>query len=78
MNANTLEMCDFSRRQIGWDPQLFPPKDVLPGAPVGQGQWASIRSGHVLLTMGDGRVLDWVPGDGSWRLWNYDPAGLRG
>jgi hypothetical protein len=24
MNANTLSMCDFSRRQIGWDPSLFP------------------------------------------------------
>jgi hypothetical protein len=24
MNANTLAMCDFSRRQIGWDEQLFP------------------------------------------------------
>jgi len=24
MNANTLEMCDFSRMQIGWDNRLFP------------------------------------------------------
>jgi hypothetical protein len=24
MNANTLAMCDFSRRQIGWDTSLFP------------------------------------------------------
>ena len=46
-------------------------QDVLPGAPVAQGQWGSIRSGHVLTTMPDGRVLDWVPADGSWRLWNY-------
>ena len=23
MNQNTLAMCDFSRRQIGWDPSLF-------------------------------------------------------
>lgn len=24
MNQNTLTMCDYSRRQIGWDPALFP------------------------------------------------------
>ncbi|WP_417914740.1 hypothetical protein [Candidatus Electronema sp. JM] len=24
MNANTLAMCEFSRRQIGWDASLFP------------------------------------------------------
>jgi hypothetical protein len=24
-----------------------------------------------LIPMHDGRVLDWVAGDGSWRLWNY-------
>lgn len=29
MNQNTLEMCDFSRRQIGWDPDLF--SSELPG-----------------------------------------------
>jgi len=25
MNANTLQFCQWSRRQIGWDPSLFPP-----------------------------------------------------
>ena len=24
MNANTLTVCDSTRRQIGWDPSLFP------------------------------------------------------
>jgi hypothetical protein len=24
--------------------------------------------------MRDGNVLDWVAGDGSWRLWSYDPS----
>ena len=28
MNENTLVMCEFSRRQIGWDESLFPPTDA--------------------------------------------------
>jgi hypothetical protein len=46
--------------------------DVL-NPEVAHGQWASIRGGHWLVPMSDGKVLDWVYGDGSWRLWNYDP-----
>ena len=38
------------------------------------GQWISIDDDHTLVPMHDGRVLDWK-GDGSWRLWNYDPEG---
>jgi hypothetical protein len=48
--------------------------DVLPGQPVASGKWTSIVTGHVLIPMPDGHVLDWVPVDGTWRLWNYDPA----
>jgi hypothetical protein len=48
--------------------------DLLPGPPVAHGTWTSIQIGHVLLAMKDGNVLDWVPGDGTWRLWNYDPG----
>ena len=47
--------------------------DVLPGAPVAHGQWRSIDKDHELIPMGDGKVLDWVPKDGTWRLWNYKP-----
>lgn len=25
MNGNTLNMCAWSRQQIGWDERLFPP-----------------------------------------------------
>ncbi|MEZ5941833.1 MAG: hypothetical protein R3C18_10595 [Planctomycetaceae bacterium] len=50
----------------------IPHADVLPGAPHKEGRWASIRSGHELIQMHDGRVLDWVPSSGQWRLWNYD------
>jgi hypothetical protein len=42
--------------------------------PLSHGQWSSIRDGHVLVPMHDGRVLDWVPDSGHWRLWNYDPT----
>jgi hypothetical protein len=51
--------------------------DVLPGAPIASGQWHTIRSGHQLIPMPDGRVLDWVPIDGTWRLWNYDAASVH-
>jgi hypothetical protein len=64
---------DGSWRLWNYDPANTP--DCFPGDPVGQGQWSSIRDGHVLEAMTDGKVLDWVPADGSWRLWNYDPAG---
>jgi len=47
---------------------------IFPEVPAAQGQWATIRSGHILIGMVDGRVLDWIPQDGSWRLWNYDPT----
>jgi hypothetical protein len=51
--------------------------DVLPGGPIASGQWHTIRSGHQLIPMPDGNVLDWVPGDGSWRLWQYDAASVH-
>lgn len=47
--------------------------DCLPDEPVGMGKWKSIKSGHELIRMRDGKVLDWVPSDGSWRLWKYQP-----
>ena len=37
-------------------------------------RWISLDDDHTLVPMHDGRVLDWT-GDGTWRLWNYDPHG---
>ena len=51
--------------------------DCLPGTPVSHGQWESVRDGHVLVPMKDGKVLDWVPDNGTWRLWNYDPTNTK-
>jgi hypothetical protein len=55
-----------------YDPNIH--TNCLPGNPVGHGQWGRIRGDLVLITMGDGKVLDWHPIDGHWRLWNYDPS----
>jgi len=44
---------------------------------VASGTWKTIVSGHTLVRMPDGRVLDWVPGDGTWRLWNYDASSVH-
>jgi hypothetical protein len=66
---------DGSWRLWNYDPKNT--RDIFPGGPAAQGQWASIGGGHALITMKDGHVLDWVPGDGSWRLWNYDPKSTR-
>src|ERR1700748_139534 len=41
---------------------------------VQDGQWGSIADDHQLIPMKDGRILDWKPDDGTWRLWNYDPT----
>jgi hypothetical protein len=63
---------DGSWRLWNYDPSNK--ADILGGAPVAQGTWKSIREGHTLVPMHDGKVLDWVPANGSWRLWNYDPS----
>jgi hypothetical protein len=52
-------------------------EDCLPGNPVSHGNWSSVRDGHVLVPMKDGKVIDWVPDDGTWRLWNYVPTNLQ-
>ena len=63
---------DGSWRLWNYDPTYT--LDCLPGNPTNQGQWPSMVTGHSLTPMQDGKLLDWVPGDGSWRLWNYDPT----
>lgn len=45
--------------------------------PVQHGQWDTIDDDHCLLAMQDGKVLDWKPDDGTWRLWNYDPTAAK-
>jgi len=47
--------------------------DPLPGPAVAEGTWKSIHSGHGLICLGDNRILDWEPGSGHYRIWNYDP-----
>lgn len=46
--------------------------DPLPGGPVVEGAWGSIRTGHELVYCGNDCVLDWVPGSGNYRLWSFD------
>ena len=60
-----------------WNYNAASVQDVLPGNPVASGTWKSIVTGHELVVMHDGRVLDWVPGDGTWRLWNYSAASVQ-
>ncbi|MEO8015831.1 MAG: hypothetical protein ABI642_16955, partial [Polaromonas sp.] len=43
MNANTLEMCTFSRKQIGWDDRLFPRQ-------VGWSGWVALGAPAVGFT----------------------------
>lgn len=50
--------------------------DPLPGAPIAEGGWESIRTGHELVYTGE-QLLDWVPSAGSFRVFNYD-RGARG
>src|SRR5262245_54504387 len=35
--------------------------DPLPGPPVVEGTWQTVRSGHELIYLGGDRVLDWEP-----------------
>ncbi|MBB3753778.1 hypothetical protein FHT44_006300 [Mycolicibacterium sp. BK634] len=54
--------------------------DFLPGPPITEGQWVSIRDQgqgnalrqHRLVYLGNDRVLDWVPQDRTFRIWLLD------
>ncbi len=62
-----------SWRLLKYDPTKA--SDVLDSShPVVSGNWPNIVTGHQLIPMADGKVLDWVVATGDWRLWNYDPA----
>lgn len=47
--------------------------DPLPGGPLSEGEWSSIRTGHELIACA-GHVLDFVPGAGNYRVWLHDPS----
>jgi hypothetical protein len=55
-----------------YDNSLTGTVDVLPGAPVASGTWSSIKTGHTLVPLGGGRVLDWEPKTGHRRIWAFD------
>lgn len=42
------------------------------------GNWATVRSGHELVNLSNGRVLDWVPASRTWNVWPYDPMAITG
>ncbi|NEA28748.1 tectonin domain-containing protein [Actinomadura bangladeshensis] len=49
--------------------------DPLPGEPVCEGTWDTIRHSHDLVYLGGDRVLDWEPGGYGrtpYRIWHFD------
>jgi hypothetical protein len=46
--------------------------DPLPGQPLCEGVWQSVRTGHELVPCGEDAVLDWVPDAGNFRFWRLD------
>ncbi|MBI4956178.1 MAG: hypothetical protein HY908_29435 [Myxococcales bacterium] len=55
-----------------WHYDRYASGDPLPGSPVAQGSWSSIRSGHELVYLFQNRLLDWEPSSGKFRVWNFD------
>lgn len=47
--------------------------DPLPGSPLVEGTWKSIRVGHRLIYVGGNRLIDWEPESGHFRIWAVDP-----
>lgn len=47
--------------------------DPIPGVPQTDGLWTSVDADHRLISLGNDRVLDWVPSTGDYRLWRHDP-----
>ena len=46
--------------------------DPLPGPPVVDGTWQTVRTGHSLIYLRSNRILDWEPASGHYRIWDYD------
>jgi hypothetical protein len=51
--------------------------DPLPGPPLTQGTWTSIRGNRRLIPVGQHRVIDWEPVTGDFRVW-IDVPGAAG
>jgi Astacin (Peptidase family M12A) len=57
-------------RVFGFD--LTPGKPLLT-APIVDHDWTTIGEGHQFISLGGGRVLDWIPDTGRFRVWKYNP-----
>jgi hypothetical protein len=42
------------------------------------GTWATVRTGHELVHLGNRRVLDWVPAARTFNVWPYDSMAISG
>ncbi len=53
----------------------FDPQSCIPLArpALQRGTWPGMGAAHKLVPLGD-HVLDWVPRDGTYRLWGFDPS----
>lgn len=56
-----------------YDASITGTADPLPGAPITEGTWQTVRTGHELVVLSPDRVLDWEPASGHYRIWRYDP-----
>jgi hypothetical protein len=70
-------------RMLEWEPgtgsfrvwrydNTYASRDPLPGGPISQGTWNSIRTGHDLIYLFEERLLDWEPASGKFNVWAYD------
>ncbi len=55
-----------------YDPNVTGSGDPLPGVPIVDHIWQTIRTGHQLILLSANRILDWEPATGHARIWNYD------
>ena len=70
-------------RMLEWEPPTgyyrlwqydhsYAQRDPLPGGPLAEGTWGSIRTGHQLVYLFEDRLLDWEPASGNFRIWQFD------
>jgi hypothetical protein len=57
-----------------YDPRVTGNADPLPGAPVAEYTWTTIKTGHELLVLPLNRIMDWEPATGHVRIWTYQPS----
>lgn len=51
--------------------RTFAQGDPIPGNPIAEGTWATIRAGHELHYIDHDCVLDWEPATGHYRIWKF-------